>query len=226
MKNMIATGVAVLAIGGPALAQDSPEKFYARQSLRPAAASETPSDGLDGAWNAGEWSPWSSTCGEATRTRSVSCMAAGEIVGDEMCSAERPLAQEEDYLVSGCQNLFGDPSFENGSSWAAMPSGIMGTENPHSGSRYVSATTLTQVVTLEPGRSYHVSIFSRGCSRVRYLVRDDSPNSSYDVLSNSGDIPETGWQNVSFTFEAQSANSQIRFLGGCSYDTASIVQVG
>ena len=226
MKKLIAAGAVVLAIGGPALAQNSAEQFYARQSLRPASASENPSDATDGAWNAGEWSPWSRTCGEATRTRTVSCMAGGEIAADEMCSAERPTAQEEDYLVSGCQNLFGDPSFEGGFSWAATPSGNTGSESPHSGSRYVSATILTQVVTLEPGRSYHVSIFSRGCSRVRYLVRDDSPNSSYDVLSNSGDIPETGWQNVSFTFEAKSVNSQIRFLGGCNYDTASIVQVG
>lgn len=56
-------------------------------------------------WNAGAWSDWSTTCGMATRSRTVDCrnLETGEKIGDASCvAAQRPQASETSQQTSGC----------------------------------------------------------------------------------------------------------------------------
>jgi len=56
-------------------------------------------------WTAGSWSEWSSTCGTATRTRTVTCVdgETGQKTSDASCQAStRPSASETSTQTSGC----------------------------------------------------------------------------------------------------------------------------
>lgn len=55
------------------------------------------------AWEAGEWSDWSRTCGDASRSRSVTCAGSdGREYEGALCSGPAPATREESYLTSGC----------------------------------------------------------------------------------------------------------------------------
>ena len=56
-------------------------------------------------WNPGGWSAWSTTCGNGTQTRSVTCLRSdGTTVADASCSSAgtKPVASQTAYQVSGC----------------------------------------------------------------------------------------------------------------------------
>ena len=56
-------------------------------------------------WQTGGWGDWSTTCGEATRTRTVTCVGprTGSTLSDSSCEADaRPQASETSAQTSGC----------------------------------------------------------------------------------------------------------------------------
>lgn len=62
-------------------------------------------------WNVADWSEWSSSCGDATRTRAVTCKRSdGNTVDDSSCGADRPASTETSYVTTGC-----------GIAWSASP---------------------------------------------------------------------------------------------------------
>ena len=66
-------------------------------------------------WNPGAWSAPSTTCGQATYTRPVTCLSSdGRTVADSSCSGQKPDATKSDYQTSGCgyswnAGAFGSP---------------------------------------------------------------------------------------------------------------------
>jgi len=66
-------------------------------------------------WSEGAWSAPSTTCGQATYTRSVTCLSSdGRTVSDSSCSGQKPDATKSDYQTSGCgyswnAGAFGSP---------------------------------------------------------------------------------------------------------------------
>ncbi|WP_422513518.1 thrombospondin type-1 domain-containing protein [Sphingomonas sp. 3-13AW] len=54
-------------------------------------------------WNPGAWSAPSSTCGQASYTRPVTCLSSdGRTVADSFCSGQKPDTSKSDYVTSGC----------------------------------------------------------------------------------------------------------------------------
>ena len=54
-------------------------------------------------WEAGDWSEWSNTCGQALRTRAVMCMRGdGTAVEDAQCGEARPASSDTSYITTGC----------------------------------------------------------------------------------------------------------------------------
>lgn len=56
-------------------------------------------------WRTGSWSDWSTSCGQAARTRIVDCtnLETGEKIGDESCAAvQKPQSSEASQQTTGC----------------------------------------------------------------------------------------------------------------------------
>ena len=56
-------------------------------------------------WSTGSWNAWSTTCGSATRTRTVTCISPdeGTTLAESSCSAaSKPTSSETSYQTSGC----------------------------------------------------------------------------------------------------------------------------
>ena len=75
-------------------------------------------------WNPGSWSAWSTTCGNATQTRSVTCLRSdGTTVADTSCASAgtKPTTSQSAYQVSGCgytwqSSAWGSPAAACGAS--------------------------------------------------------------------------------------------------------------
>jgi hypothetical protein len=67
-------------------------------------------------WTRGDWSAYSSTCGAATRTRTVTCtdLETGGAVSDSRCQAStRPAATEDSHQISGCTHSWSEGAWSS-----------------------------------------------------------------------------------------------------------------
>jgi hypothetical protein len=53
-------------------------------------------------WAAGEWQPWSTQCGNATRSRDVICQRDGNPVAEDQCVDPKPSMAEASEIYTGC----------------------------------------------------------------------------------------------------------------------------
>lgn len=80
------------------------------------------------AWSPGPWSDWTSTCGNATQTRVVTCQRAdGATVDDGQCAGVKPQTTQSSYQATGC-----------GYAWVSSPWDVVPACGPTTESRYNS----------------------------------------------------------------------------------------
>ena len=74
-------------------------------------------------WSTGAWSAWSTSCGTATRTRTVQCTSpdTGAALPDANCTAQRPEASESSEQTSGCTYAWETAGY---GAWGACQAGV------------------------------------------------------------------------------------------------------
>ena len=127
--------------------------------------SGTASKAVPPAWSPGSWSDWSTTCGSATRTRTVTCANpnTGATLAESACLGTKPTTSDTSYQTSGC-----------GYSWTV---GIYGSAAPACG-----PTTRTRTVscTRSDGQSADPAVCDQGSKPAT-----DTPDTNYDTCSYS-----------------------------------------
>ncbi len=115
----------LIAVANPAIANDLDQRYYARERLNtvsngtptpttptptpttptPTPTPTTPTPTGVASWSAGEWSSWSKSCGQASRTRSVTCQVDGNVIADNQCATAgaKPATMDgPEYRDEGC----------------------------------------------------------------------------------------------------------------------------
>jgi hypothetical protein len=64
-------------------------------------------------WTTSAWSAWSSTCGSATHTRTVTCSYQGVTSPDSACFGTKPVSTETQYQTSGCTYFWQSTAWTN-----------------------------------------------------------------------------------------------------------------
>jgi thrombospondin motif-containing protein 9 len=128
--------------------------------------SGTASRSMPPTWSAGGWSGWSTTCGSASRSRTVTCINpnTGATLSDSSCqAAQKPTTSETSYQTSGCDYA-----------WTPGP---YGSPAPACGS-----TTMSRTLTCT--RSDGQTVANSSCDPATRPATD-APATSYDTCSYS-----------------------------------------
>jgi len=134
-----------------------------------AAVVELESQPTPSRWDVGSWGQWSTTCGSASRSRTVQCISpdTGSVAPDASCQSARPTSSETSYQTSGC-----------GYSWTP---GSYGSPAPACG-----ATTSSRTVTCtrSDGQDADPSLCSQATKPVTETAATDYSTCTYDFVTS------------------------------------------
>lgn len=170
-------------------------------------------------WVPDEWSAWSAQCGNATRSRTVTCVAKrtdGSTfrASDAACPIDRP-ASSETKLQSNCSSVVGNSNFETGRIGPWTGTGISqntmegttnwGTEGVYTGKLLEGQSLSQNMTSMVPGGRYRISFVMRPtavtATSVLTVVAGDARQTYTRTSSN------VTWQPRSIDFTASSSTS-------------------